>query len=1099
MLIFLFSCRSDIFVGFFGQRYGWHGLNDSSLQATFDAAVPHYPWLEKYRDRSVTELEFLHGHLNNPQKVPAILCFRHKEYDDKMRSIGIENGDKRQVYKYSSESEEAAERMKDLMKRVKATEDRCQGVNLAYCNPVEGAQWMFERVWEYLTQVLQKPFEASKLTRYEQELQQHNLFMDKMCALYHELENFTERLDEKILKDESQLLVITGEHGIGKSALICNWLQKQISLHSTKTWMYHFIGCTAESRYPNDFMRRVIWTLQHKINSLRADNININIDELETKSGVELINEYHSWLKKASESGLEVILVVDCLKGILYESKITKPLFWLPKDIPSGIQIILLTDITDKMHLEKLSEFQCDMLELEKLPSKVSVEICKDLLRLRGKTLSGDQLQQIVSTENVGNPLFLKVVIEELCMFGKFRELDNKIQSLVGCLSISGLFIKSLERLEQDYDPAFKDGSMTEKVMSSLCLSRKGLTENELSEMFGIESYQWLPFYYAIEPFLNRLTGGFLKLLHEPLAEAILCRYLKTEEKKNTFRKQQIQLYEKSIEARSNLDHACTELLWLCHQANEKTLIKKHFTNLSIFLKVFNLEPYKLLEYLDFMGLTKEELIEELSCAVNAHNIQLYSESIEEDLIFDFNTGEALVLDLESVTLFLNMAKSSAQEIFLLRLKKILENNEKIKDRDVRLHVTLYNLACFYVDIREDKKAFPLHESALEFFINVAPKSNINLEHLGRSYHGTGTVYTKLSEFDKAVKLFEKSIEIHGSISKSYETQINIAKSLSCIAEVHSLKGNFELAYQKYEEVVAMENSLYTLYVPPEMSYSLTNLGICYRRLQLFDKAEDVYNRALKIKSNALGENHVDVGYAYFNLGNLANDKGEVQVALVHFEHALDIFDKVNYLESIDAVFLFENMAKIYMVHYDKAIGLPYYWFAFNYLEKHNQMEVGDAFVHLNYLRHLLATNDYAGTRRVARAMIHCPKMQHFLPYLFLDYVNRLYLSIDPSDEPCEESIDHGIQLFPDSIALPAQKIELNLVPNRNLDLIKKTLEFYYDHAQDKDARLIEEALKHCHNAGWTAGADDICEYWSDRRPDLKESLLSFNSKLKKD
>lgn len=37
-----------------------------------------YPWLEDFRDRSVTELEFVHGHLNNPGALPACICFRDK-------------------------------------------------------------------------------------------------------------------------------------------------------------------------------------------------------------------------------------------------------------------------------------------------------------------------------------------------------------------------------------------------------------------------------------------------------------------------------------------------------------------------------------------------------------------------------------------------------------------------------------------------------------------------------------------------------------------------------------------------------------------------------------------------------------------------------------------------------------------------------------------------------------------------------------------------------------------------------------------------------------------------------------------------------------
>ena len=59
------------------QRYGWHGF-DNLLQKSFDVAAVKYPWLNDYRERAVTELEFLHGHLRNPGKRAACFFFRDK-------------------------------------------------------------------------------------------------------------------------------------------------------------------------------------------------------------------------------------------------------------------------------------------------------------------------------------------------------------------------------------------------------------------------------------------------------------------------------------------------------------------------------------------------------------------------------------------------------------------------------------------------------------------------------------------------------------------------------------------------------------------------------------------------------------------------------------------------------------------------------------------------------------------------------------------------------------------------------------------------------------------------------------------------------------
>jgi hypothetical protein len=53
-----------------GERYGWHDMADTTGRAdtlladTFNDAVNNgYKWVERYRDRSVTELEVIYGAL----------------------------------------------------------------------------------------------------------------------------------------------------------------------------------------------------------------------------------------------------------------------------------------------------------------------------------------------------------------------------------------------------------------------------------------------------------------------------------------------------------------------------------------------------------------------------------------------------------------------------------------------------------------------------------------------------------------------------------------------------------------------------------------------------------------------------------------------------------------------------------------------------------------------------------------------------------------------------------------------------------------------------------------------------------------------------
>ena len=44
-------------------------------------------------------------------------------------------------------------------------------------------------------------------------------------------------------------------------------------------------------------------------------------------------------------------------------------------------------------------------------------------------------------------PLFLKLAMEELCAFGMFEELDNKIWEIASCGSVPTLLLQMLDRI----------------------------------------------------------------------------------------------------------------------------------------------------------------------------------------------------------------------------------------------------------------------------------------------------------------------------------------------------------------------------------------------------------------------------------------------------------------------------------------------------------------------------------------------------------------------------------------------------------------------------------------------------------------------------
>ena len=61
------KCR-PYFIGILGKRYGWANLDgkDDLLNQTFDLAESRFPFLNQYRDRSITEIEMRYSTLEKP-------------------------------------------------------------------------------------------------------------------------------------------------------------------------------------------------------------------------------------------------------------------------------------------------------------------------------------------------------------------------------------------------------------------------------------------------------------------------------------------------------------------------------------------------------------------------------------------------------------------------------------------------------------------------------------------------------------------------------------------------------------------------------------------------------------------------------------------------------------------------------------------------------------------------------------------------------------------------------------------------------------------------------------------------------------------------
>lgn len=65
------------------------------------------------------------------------------------------------------------------------------------------------------------------------------------------------------------------------------------------------------------------------------------------------------------------------------------------------------------------------------------------MLKENSKELAKEQLDLVLNAEKTSNPLYLKVIIDELCAFGYFRLLTKRIQQLTSATS----YVNSIQNL----------------------------------------------------------------------------------------------------------------------------------------------------------------------------------------------------------------------------------------------------------------------------------------------------------------------------------------------------------------------------------------------------------------------------------------------------------------------------------------------------------------------------------------------------------------------------------------------------------------------------------------------------------------------------
>ncbi|XP_069113674.1 TPR repeat-containing protein DDB_G0287407-like [Argopecten irradians] len=1054
--------RSDMIIGFFGQRYGWHGAGDTALQENFDNAVSKYPWLSSVRDKSVTELEFLHGHLNNPGSLPAYLCFRDKAYDDKVCEEARKKGDKKMVFKYSPESDESVKLLDDLKCRCKDTESLTLGVNLCYKNPKEGAQLMFKAIHEHLTKYLMiSSVHVVQEDRKALAKSLHAAFLSNKIKLYEGGTNYIKQLIKNVDAEIPSPYLVTGLAGSGKSALICNWLDQLMKNPGYRNCcvVYHFVGCARDSARIQSVLTRVTEELEEKVVEMSEDNSSGEAKKESSNDVRELMRKLSVVLEKLVSLGKQPVVVIDGLGNVKRSSKSEKAVYWLP-EFPKQAVLVVSTKNTDEDTITELKSRNFCIIDLPPLDLETQRAICVQTLRMAGKELSPAQVDKVVQAKQTENALFMRIVLNELVSFGYFRLLDQKIDSLVSCQSVHDLFGNVLQRLEEDYNVPEHDGNLVEQVMCSLYLSRQGLAEREITELYNVTWPVWSPFYFAVENYIIDQSGHLYIGLND-LRTAIYNRYLQKPETKSYYLRRIIRYFEDN---RKGLGHfsgkkkvnytasrVAYELPYLLKSLGDLDGLALALLDLQLFLTLIDADgTLYLVELWKETGLQWSDIAKRYIDVLKQTVVNTYIDMEETDSLETDSAGVKILDTVLSIqNFFLQVGDFHAASMIMEYHIRICEKNVasgKLQDESV-LMTEKYSLACLYVDHSQFTAAEKLHREVLDYRLKIVDEAGDNVTKedrwaLGTSYHGLHVLYQQLMEYEKALKYLEKSIQLE----KTCENDSDLSASYTNMATVKMQLGLLDEALEYALKALKMEEDIHFGHLPPKIGNLFTNIGLIFRRKGDLDKAEQFYFRSLQIKRQSFGDIHIDIPISLMNLGTLEGLRGNPEKSLNYYLEGLSIYKALNVLPgNVQYLMLQENalLAKWKLGRH--AETLEDFFPFLDVVEKEQRVDFCLGWFLTDIVKHLISEKRYPEALRITLDLINSKHVSA----VNIVHLDLLDIEMTPPDHrpvrPANMTVDYALEKWPESPELVQHKAVNYLIPKGDAQEFVRLLNRLHD------------------------------------------------------
>ncbi len=867
-------CR-PYFIGLLGERYGW--IPDSIPAQV----IEDEPWIQEYAEgenkKSVTELEILHGVLRNAEMANhSFFYFRDPSFINRLPA----DQKKADFITEDDQSHQKLNRLKDDIRK-----QHREG-KLKY-EPRENypdAKSLGEQVLTDFTALIDTLYpKGQEPSPLERERMDHDAFARSRAGVYIGRHEYFDRLDAHVASDAAPLVVL-GESGSGKSALLANWFLDRFPLPtsdsqpSTPFALLHFIGASPDSANAIGLLRRIMLELKERF----------DLPEDVPAQAEKIREEFPNWLTNVATRG-PIVLVLDALNQ-LEDVDAAPDLGWLPRVFPKNCRVIVstlpgrsLTAIEQRGWLQSTPP-----LHVHPLDEPERRDLIRRFLEQYTKSLDETPTDLVARAPQTANPLYLRVLLNELRVFGRHEQLGAEINRYLEAKDPHELYGKVIARWEDAYSERV---NLVQNTLSLIWAARRGLSENELLGALGqpgapLPRAVWSPLFLAMSDALV-IRSGLLTFAHDFLRTAARDAYLPDEPQQQAAHRRLAQYFEQQQQTWTN--RKLDELPWQLAAGHDWPRLHDTLTELECFFLLQKRNMYELLGYwlqlkpqfdlaasytaafarwthgqpetqgLAVVANQLAQLMSTAACFASAEPLMRRVLAIDEQSFGDQHPN--VTTALTNLAALLKITNRLAEAEPLMR-RALAIGEQSYGAGHPRVATELNNLADLLKDTNRLAEAEPLYRGALTIWEQSLghnhPQVAAGLNNLAQLLLATNRLAEAEPLMRRALAIDEQSFG---------ENHPDVATCLNNLAQLLKVTNRLAEAEPLYRRVVSIfEKSLGEDH--PNVAAGLNNLAQLLQATNRLAEAEPLMRRGLVIEEKSRGVNHP---YFAIQLNNLAH------------------------------------------------------------------------------------------------------------------------------------------------------------------------------------------------------------------------------------